>query len=56
MPEGSGPLIELPLQGPQRGSIPVRVLNESRAILFESLVLCDDVRYENNGKLLLVGV
>lgn len=33
MPEGSGPLIELPLQGPQRGSIPVRVLNESRAIL-----------------------
>ncbi len=30
--------------------------NESRAILFESLVLCDDVRYENNGKLLLVGV
>ncbi|MGH9365230.1 MAG: DUF6941 family protein [Thermoanaerobaculia bacterium] len=25
-------------------------------ILFESLILCDDVRYENNGKLLFVGV
>ncbi len=29
---------------------------ESKTILFESLVLCDDVRYENNGKLLLIGV
>ncbi len=26
------------------------------AILFEALVLCDDVRFENNGKLLLIGV
>jgi hypothetical protein len=26
------------------------------AILFDSLVLCDDVRFENNGKLLLIGV
>ena len=25
-------------------------------ILFEALVLCDDVRFENNGKLLLIGV
>lgn len=25
-------------------------------ILFDSLVLCDDVRFENNGKLLLIGV
>jgi hypothetical protein len=26
------------------------------SILFEALVLCDDVRFENNGKLLLIGV
>ncbi len=25
-------------------------------ILFDSLVICDDVRFENNGKLLLIGV
>jgi hypothetical protein len=25
-------------------------------ILFEALVLCDDIRFENNGKLLFVGV
>lgn len=30
--------------------------NGNKTILFESLVLCDDVRYENNGKLLLIGV
>ena len=31
--------------------------NSSRsAIGFEALVLCDDVRFENNGKLLLIGV
>ena len=28
----------------------------SQTILFEALVVCDDVRYENNGKLILVGV
>lgn len=28
----------------------------SQTILFQSFVLCDDVRYENNGKLLLIGV
>jgi hypothetical protein len=27
-----------------------------QGILFDSLVLCDDVRFENNGKLLLIGV
>ena len=27
-----------------------------QSILFESLVLCDDIRHENNGKLLFVGV
>src|SRR5206468_3343767 len=26
------------------------------AVGFEALVLCDDVRFENNGKLLLIGV
>ncbi|HEU5250408.1 MAG TPA: hypothetical protein VFW15_10530 [Thermoanaerobaculia bacterium] len=32
-------------------------MNESATpILFEALVLCDDVRFENNGKLLLIGV
>ena len=32
-------------------------MNESAtSILFEALVLCDDVRFENNGKLLLIGV
>ena len=25
-------------------------------VLFEALVLCDDIRFENNGKLLLIGV
>jgi len=30
--------------------------SEEHAILFDSLVLCDDVRFENNGKLLLIGV
>ena len=29
---------------------------ESRGIVFDSIVLCDDVRFENNGKLLLIGV
>jgi Family of unknown function (DUF6941) len=39
-----------------------RVLERGRAIepqvsiVFEALVLCDDVRFENNGKLLLIGV
>jgi hypothetical protein len=28
----------------------------SLSIEFEALVLCDDVRFENNGKLLLIGV
>ena len=27
--------------------------SSSPSILFEALVLCDDVRFENNGKLLL---
>jgi hypothetical protein len=27
-----------------------------QGILFDSLVVCDDVRFENNGKLLLIGV
>ena len=27
-----------------------------QSIEFEALVLCDDVRFENNGKLLLIGV
>jgi hypothetical protein len=32
-------------------------MNESAtSIIFEALVLCDDVRFENNGKLLLIGV
>jgi hypothetical protein len=26
------------------------------SVLFEALVLCDDIRFENNGKLLLIGV
>jgi hypothetical protein len=26
------------------------------AIVFQALVLCDDIRFENNGKLLLIGV
>ncbi len=26
------------------------------AVLYEALVLCDDIRFENNGKLLLIGV
>jgi hypothetical protein len=30
--------------------------SEEHAIVFDSLVLCDDVRFENNGKLLLIGV
>jgi hypothetical protein len=30
--------------------------SENRGIVFDSLVLCDDVRFENNGKLLLIGV
>jgi hypothetical protein len=28
----------------------------SPSVLFEALVLCDDIRFENNGKLLLIGV
>ena len=31
-------------------------MDEKPEILFEALVLCDDVRFENNGKLLLIGV
>ena len=27
-----------------------------QAVLYEALVLCDDIRFENNGKLLLIGV
>ena len=27
-----------------------------QGIHFDSLVVCDDVRFENNGKLLLIGV
>lgn len=30
--------------------------NTEQSILFESLVLCEDIRHENNGKLLFVGV
>ena len=30
--------------------------NPSQTVLFEALVLCDDIRFENNGKLLLIGV
>jgi len=26
------------------------------SVLYEALVLCDDIRFENNGKLLLIGV
>jgi hypothetical protein len=26
------------------------------AVVFQALVLCDDIRFENNGKLLLIGV
>ena len=29
---------------------------EEHGIVFDALVLCDDVRFENNGKLLLIGV
>ena len=28
----------------------------SQTVLFEALVLCDDIRFENNGKLILIGV
>jgi uncharacterized protein DUF6941 len=28
----------------------------SPSVLFEALVLCDDIRFENNGKLMLIGV
>ena len=28
----------------------------SPAVVFEAFVLCDDIRFENNGKLLLIGV
>ncbi len=28
----------------------------SQSVLFEALVLCDDIRFENNGKLMLIGV
>jgi hypothetical protein len=28
----------------------------NQTVLFEALVLCDDIRFENNGKLLLIGV
>jgi hypothetical protein len=28
----------------------------TQTVLFEALVLCDDIRFENNGKLLLIGV
>jgi len=31
-------------------------VNEEHGIVFDALVLCDDVRFENNGKLLLIGV
>ena len=27
-----------------------------QAMMFEALVLCDDIRFENNGKLILIGV
>ncbi|HEV8232312.1 MAG TPA: hypothetical protein VGQ75_08180 [Thermoanaerobaculia bacterium] len=30
--------------------------SQEEPILFQALVLCDDVRFENNGKLLLIGV
>ncbi len=30
--------------------------NRSQTILFDSLVVCDDIRFENNGKLILIGV
>ncbi len=28
----------------------------SPSVVYEALVLCDDIRFENNGKLLLIGV
>ncbi|HJW13280.1 MAG TPA: hypothetical protein VJ776_01215 [Thermoanaerobaculia bacterium] len=28
----------------------------SPAVVFQALVVCDDIRFENNGKLLLIGV
>ncbi len=28
----------------------------SPSVLFEAFVLCDDIRFENNGKLMLIGV
>ncbi len=30
--------------------------DSNQTILFESLVVCDDIRFENNGKLLFIGV
>ncbi len=30
--------------------------DSTQTILFESLVVCDDIRFENNGKLLFIGV
>jgi hypothetical protein len=33
-----------------------RAIEPQASILFQALVLCDDVRFENNGKLLLIGV
>ncbi|HEV8118233.1 MAG TPA: hypothetical protein VGQ32_06885 [Thermoanaerobaculia bacterium] len=29
---------------------------QSPAVIFQALVVCDDIRFENNGKLLLIGV
>ena len=36
--------------------VPALMADGEQGILFDSLVVCDDVRFENNGKLLLIGV
>lgn len=33
-----------------------KVENEKQTVLFESMVLCDDIRLESTGKILLIGV
>src|SRR4029078_6703777 len=36
--------------------VPALMPGPAHEIVFGALVLCDDVRFENNGKLLLIGV
>ena len=33
-----------------------KATDKNPAVVFQALVLCDDIRFENNGKLLLIGV